>query len=624
MSRFISWREYGLFTLVVAMVIALSGCEQKPTPIEPPGSGTLPDAPTALTIAVGDGVVYLSWTYGNARKIAYFKIYRSEAASTNFALLDTTLATRYDDSAAQNGLTYYYQVSAVDRQGFESQRTNVLAANPSVYALLIGNGADFTNNKSVNIRINAPKSTSLMQISNDSTFSGAIWKPFSANLAWTLSLGDGLKTVYAKFRDAVGVESFPPAKDTITLDTQAAIAAVTEDTNGQPKEVGENIHFTLDAGEAGGMATVNITNGPQNIALFDDGQNGDPVADDGIYELDYTIPDGVDVFQTSVRGTFVDRVANVAIDKFAATQLTILKAPNAVTLFQPVPAGDGKTALKITWTESPDAHDFANYALYRSLSPNVTQATGTLVDVITRRNSINYTDNVLTPGTKYYYRIYVADATGLITGSNEVSGQTIAQQPPLPVVLFKPLLLPSNEVNVTWSQNTQGDFASYRIYRSTTPGVTLDSNVRAIITKASQTSFNDVGLQEGATYYYRIFVFNNFGLSTGSNEDAITLPSNLPPDPVLLSQPAPKDSTRLILTWSQSTAADFSYYSIYRSLASPVDTTAAPIVFLNGNRLTTQYVDSGLQPRTTYYYRVFVVDTGGLQAGSAEVAGTTR
>jgi len=624
MSRFISWREYFLFNLVAAMLITMSACDQKPSPIEPPGSGTLPNAPISLTIAIGDGVVYLSWSYGKAGRVSYYKIYRSEATANNFALLDTAAATRYSDHTAQNGLTYYYQVSAVDRQGFESPRTGALAANPNVYTLLIENGADFTNNKNVTIRINAPQTTSLMQISNDSTFAGAVWKPFSATIAWTLSLGDGLKTVYAKFRDAADVESYPPAKDTIVLDTQAAIASVTEDTGGKPKRMGEKIHFALDAGEPDGTAAVNITGGPQNIALFDDGQSGDPVPGDGIYELDYTIPDGVDVFQTSVRGTFVDRVGNVALDKFADTRLTILKEPAEITLFQPVPAGDGKTSLKLTWTQSPDAHDFANYSLYRSSKANITQSNSTLLDIITRRNSINFTDTGLSPATKYYYRIFVTDATGLTTPSNEVSGQTAAQQPPLPVVLFQPLLLPNNVINITWSQNTQADFASYRVYRATTPGVVLDSDLRAIITKASQTSFNDVDLQQGTTYYYRIFVFDTFAQSSGSNEETITLPANLPPDPVVLSQPAPRDTTRLVLTWSQSTAPDFSYYSVYRSLTSPVDTTASPIVFLNGNRLNTQYVDSGLQPRTTYYYRVFVVDTGGLQAGSAEVAGTTQ
>jgi hypothetical protein len=57
-----------------------------------------------------------------------------------------------------------------------------------------------------------------MRFSNDgSTYSA--YQPYAATAPWTLTSGDGLKTVYAQFRDADGNESLV-VSDTITMDTK--------------------------------------------------------------------------------------------------------------------------------------------------------------------------------------------------------------------------------------------------------------------------------------------------------------------------------------------------------------------------------------------------------------------
>jgi hypothetical protein len=62
-----------------------------------------------------------------------------------------------------------------------------------------------------------------MRFSNDNV----VWSEAEANgatKAWTLPAGDGLKTVYAKFKDNAGNWS-DPASATITLDTTAPVVA---------------------------------------------------------------------------------------------------------------------------------------------------------------------------------------------------------------------------------------------------------------------------------------------------------------------------------------------------------------------------------------------------------------
>ncbi len=43
-----------------------------------------------------------------------------------------------------------------------------------------------------------------MMISNDANFSGASWQPYQAESNWTLSAGEGWKTVYSRIRDGLG------------------------------------------------------------------------------------------------------------------------------------------------------------------------------------------------------------------------------------------------------------------------------------------------------------------------------------------------------------------------------------------------------------------------------------
>lgn len=623
MFRNISWMEYFSLVLSLALIFNMGGCDKKPIGIIDNEAPTFPDPPANLRVTIGSGQVLLEWDEPGGAEIRIFKVFRADSASGEFAFLDSTDQRRYLDRSVQNGQPYFYKVSAVNLAGFESRKSAAISAVPNSYSIAIENGSDFTATRHIVISITAPPNTAMMMLSNDSAFGGAVWVPVKPSTNWSLTTGDGVKTVYARFRDADGHENFDPVKDTIILDTRAEIASVTEDTNGQPKKAGDVIHFTLVANEPDGKASVSIEGGPQALKLYDNGTNGDSRTDDGIYELDYLVGEKVDVYQAKVWGSFIDRVQNVADDVFATTILTVLRAPDPVTLYQPYAGSNPEKELNLAWSISQDTADFSNYTIYRSRMPNVSDSTGDLVHVVNQRTTTVYLDSDLTPSTTYYYCIYVTDITGLRTKSNVVSGRTANKNPPLAVSVFQPLLLSDGRVQVTWTQSNDLSFASYRVYRSKSTVVDTTSILRAIIDSRTETSYFDSNLETGLRYYYRVYVFDKFGQFTGSNTVSVDVPKNEPPQPVLLSIPALIDSTRLLLTWTPSNDGDFSHYKLYRSLSSPVDSTAAPIAVIS-SRKTTEFTDRGLTPRTRYYYRVFVVDTGGLESGSNEVVRETR
>jgi hypothetical protein len=90
---------------------------------------------------------------------------------------------------------------------------------PANTRILINNGDDYTQYVNVTLTLSVLHSADVeMIISNDPNFSEANWESFTSSKTWTLTQGDGEKTVYAKFRDVVGNET-SPVSDSIILDT---------------------------------------------------------------------------------------------------------------------------------------------------------------------------------------------------------------------------------------------------------------------------------------------------------------------------------------------------------------------------------------------------------------------
>jgi len=81
-------------------------------------------------------------------------------------------------------------------------------------------GGEVTGTRNVTLSLSANPEPAEMMVAEGGDFSAAVWQTFASTRAFTLSVGDGLKTVAAKFRDAAGNESLVAA-DTTTLDTAA-------------------------------------------------------------------------------------------------------------------------------------------------------------------------------------------------------------------------------------------------------------------------------------------------------------------------------------------------------------------------------------------------------------------
>ena len=101
---------------------------------------------------------------------------------------------------------------------------------PAGTAVVINSGDATTNNTAVNLALNA-FDVGQMKISNLPDFSDvADWEPYATTKSWTLTDGDGTKTVYAKYRTFAG--------DVTDLVSDSIILQTTPPTGGQGQVLG--------------------------------------------------------------------------------------------------------------------------------------------------------------------------------------------------------------------------------------------------------------------------------------------------------------------------------------------------------------------------------------------------
>jgi len=498
--------------MTIMLILAVGGCERK----IPSALSDLPESPKApgnLRIAVGDNVLNLSWEVETPAAISKYFLYRSFTSADSLDLYDSTSALQYSDTRVQNGLRYYYQVSALSTADIEGYRSPMVSAVPGIYAISINNDARFTKTRQVNINPTAPERTAYVMLSNTTDFSSSRWQNYASSISWELTDGDGLKTVSARFRDNAGNETANYYSDQITLDTRAEIDTFYIFGDDNLFAAGDVMEMVVTAGENEGSATVRVGSDLE-LTLFDNGTNGDDNANNGVYQLDYKIPPQTELSKVQVSARFIDRAGNEAPAAVLPYLVTISNPPESPQL---TAVGAKEDQIRLSWI-AQNISDFGQFRLYRSSSSNVTEGSE-LIAVITTQTTTTHIDTALQPANMYYYRLYLLDNSGLSAASNIVSRQTTANVAPNPVSLA--LEIRSTDLRLTWTRNQDTDFGSYRIYRSTTSIPTTNpapENLLYIENSQSATSFADQGAVAGTTYYYRVFVFDRFGLSAGSNQ----------------------------------------------------------------------------------------------------------
>ncbi|MCK4414026.1 MAG: fibronectin type III domain-containing protein [Candidatus Eisenbacteria sp.] len=594
------------FALLAGIVSGCSTDTEEPSFSNPfdPALGADRPAPDSVAVAVGDGVVRLSWTPPAGAEADEYALFRARTDLGNEEderLLDRVTATTYADARVQNGGTYAYRI-ATGRDGRFGPRSDEVSASPGLFSILLQNDTPLTRSRSITVSYSVVGAQAV-RLSEDPDLFTAPWHSLSGSIPWTLSAGDATKTVYARFRFWDGSESIP-VFDSIVLDTKAVISGFGF-TGTNARQPGETIHFQMVTGETNGTAQVTVAGVFDRVTLLDDGTHGDATAADGTYERDLVIPAAATVHDAEAVAAFTDEAGNAAAPLTATELLTIRSAPEPVTLFDALVAEPPSApSVTLRW-ERAQPTSFAAYRLFRSESAAV-DSTDELVYAGPSIATVEFVDTDVVEGLTYAYRLYLQDTFAYQSGSNAVQVTIANLRPPDSVTLHSSGSASTDRIALDWSEATDRDFQAYQIYRNTEGAVSDADPMRIQIDDVNQTYWDDTGLQENTTYYYRVYTRDQGGLAARSNEIEATS-ANEPPAAVTLEEAAAVDSTAATLTWTASNAHDFACYRLYRDEIATV-TTASTLVVEIDTASATSFRDTELEPETRFHYRVFVID----------------
>ena len=187
---------------------------------------TLPSAPTGIVAASGNSQITITWDAVPAA--TSYNIYWSSTSgvtkTTGTKISDIT-TTSYTHTGLTNGTIYYYVVTSLNSYGESVESYEISSApgstdaTPPTGSITINNNAVYTTTTAVTLSLSSSSTRGIshMCISNTTTCSS--WEPYTTSKSWTLTTGDGIRFVYAWFKDGTGTSNTTPYFASITLDT---------------------------------------------------------------------------------------------------------------------------------------------------------------------------------------------------------------------------------------------------------------------------------------------------------------------------------------------------------------------------------------------------------------------
>jgi hypothetical protein len=170
----------------------------------------------------------------------------------------------------------------------------------------------------------------------------------------------------------------------------------------------------------------------------------------------------------------------------------------------------GNTQVSLSWSACAGAVTYNLYRSSGSKGPYVTLATGL--------TAAAYTDTAVTNGSIYYYYVASLNSSGIPAGSSNQVSATPADVSNLP-------LAPSNltatspskkRIKISWTAPSDATSSTtYKIYRSIVSG-----GPYKYIDTTSNTSYLNLGMGSGITYYYVVTAVNAAGVESSYSNQA--------------------------------------------------------------------------------------------------------
>jgi fibronectin type 3 domain-containing protein len=556
----------------------------------PPSPRAPPTAPLNLQGTAADAQVTLSWgapAWDGLSAVTNYAIYRGLASGTETYLTTIGNVTTYLDAPLINGVTYYYEVAAINAAG-EGPKSNEMNATP---ARVPGRPRQLNavgGDSNVTLTWLPPANDGGAAVTNYTIYRGVTsgGETFLVKIGNVLTYLDtgvtnGVMYCYIVYAVNVMGEGAPATEACATPTTLPSEPLSLAAASGDTQVVLTWIPPTSDGGSP-------IT----NYEIYRGTTSG---GESFLVEIGNVLT-STDTGLTNGQRYFYKIAARNAVGEgplsgeASATPGLPPGAPTGLT------ASGGNRQVTLTWSPPIDNGGIAitNYVIYRG------PASGAEVYLRTIGNVTTHIDTTLTNGVTYFYKVAAVNEAGEGALSAEASATPMSvPSPPTGVVAMSIL----SSVIVEWQSpmDTGGSpVTNYSIYRGTSPG-----GETLLATIGNLLSYTDINVTNGQIYYYVVSAINAAGEGPKSLEVRVTVPDH-PSAPLTLL--ATSRNQEVTLTWDPPTSDGgclITNYWIYRGFWSGGETLLTTI------GVSTTFTDTGLINGVTYYYRVSAINAVG-------------
>jgi len=570
-------------------------------------SASCPGAPMLLIPEVGSTQVTLSWTTpaSGGSPIIGYKVYvgTKPGGESGTAGYKPLVTSPYTVMRLKNGITYYFTVTAVNRDG-EGLPSNEVPATPTKTPPGAPAGLTATaSNGTVSLSWAAPDGGS--QITGYNVYQGTSSDGESGTPV------NGFSLVQATSYQVTGLTDGTKYYFKVSAFNQTGQGPTSNEAMVTPAATAPGAPSGLAVTPGDGKVTLSWT------APTSDGGSG--VTGYKVYVATSAHCKGAGIYEVAGTALVLEGLANGTLYYFRVTAVndvgegkpsstvsaTPVGGPEAPSGLAATP-GDGKVALSWTAPASDCGSQVTGYKVYVATSADfkgagIYEVAGTALVL-----------EGLANGTSYYFRVTAVDDVGE-SGPSNVANATPVGVPGTPTGLAA---APGDrQVTLTWdppASDGGSPVTGYDLY----VGTTAHFGGRAPLAEVTGRTVIVTGLANGTTYYFRVTAVSKVGQGPPSNE-VPAVPLTVPGAPTGLTATPGNSNVTLAWTAPASGGAPIKGYIIYQG-TSPGGETGTPV---NGSLVTgTSYIVTGLTSGTTYFFKVVAVNAAGLSPLSAEAS----
>jgi len=401
---------------------------------------------------------------------------------------------------------------------------------PPTGSIFINNNSQFTNNQNVSLSLSAQDQSGVaeMNIANDNNFSLALIEAFTTVKPWALSANDGLKIVYAWFKDTLGNWNSVPYSATITLDTVFPQITNIQTTNITPNtakitwDTNENAYSDVEYGLTAGYGQILDLGSSLNTTHT---ANLSSLSANTVYHYRLSSIDQAGNTTNSIDYTFTTSQSAIP-DTFPPADISDLS-----------PLNISQISVELKWTSIGDdgiQGIAAQYDIRFSTSPitaanwdSASQLSGEPIPIAAGISQSFYIAVGLSPNTAYYFAIKAADEVPnwsnisnviqITTLANTVNnggggggggggGTYTDKTPPSQPANF--IALPADgQIELNWVNPADADFVRVIITRKeeSAPASISDG---LVVYEGNGKKYTDINLINSVVYYYGISAYD--------------------------------------------------------------------------------------------------------------------